>query len=73
MIIRLDNGERQRLPVGETVKGWTLQSLESRRAMLSAATGQQAVLEMAFATDQTPARGRDRRHGKSGSFLVGLG
>jgi hypothetical protein len=54
VIIRLDNGERQRLPVGEMVKGWTLQSLESRRAMLSAATGQQAVLEMAFATDQTP-------------------
>jgi len=54
VIIRLDNGERQRLPVGETVKGWTLQSLESRRAMLSAANGQQAVLEMAFATDQTP-------------------
>ena len=54
VIIRLDNGERQRLPVGETVKGWTLQSLESRRAMLIAATGQQAVLEMAFATDQTP-------------------
>ena len=34
VIIRLDNGERQRLPVGESVKGWTLQSLESRRAML---------------------------------------
>ena len=54
VIIRLDNGERQRLPVGETIKGWTLRSLESRRAMLSAANGQQAVLEMAFATDQTP-------------------
>ena len=54
VIIRLDNGERKRLPVGESVKGWTLRSLESRRAMLSAATGQQAVLEMAFATDQTP-------------------
>ena len=39
--------------MGETVKGWTLQSLESRRAILSAASGQQAVLEMAFATDQT--------------------
>ena len=55
VIIRLDNGERKRLPVGEAVKGWTLQSLESRRAMLRAATGQQAVLEMAFATDQTPS------------------
>ncbi|MDB2644862.1 hypothetical protein N9Y37_10450 [Luminiphilus sp.] len=54
VIIRLDNGVRKRLPVGEAVKGWTLKSLGSRRAMLSAATGQQAVLEMAFATDQTP-------------------
>ena len=55
VIIRLDNGERQRLPVGESVKGWTLQSLGSRRAMLRARNGQDAVLEMAFATDQAPA------------------
>ena len=55
VIIRLDNGERQRLPVGESVKGWTLQSLGSRRAMLRARNGQQAVLEMAFATNQAPA------------------
>ena len=55
VIIRLDNGERKRLPVGESVKGWTLQSLGTRRAMLQAATGQRAVLEMAFATDQAPA------------------
>ena len=55
VIIRLDNGGRQRLPVGESVKGWTLQSLGSRRATLEAATGQRAVLEMAFATDQAPA------------------
>jgi hypothetical protein len=55
VIIRLDNGERQRLSVGESVKGWTLQSLESRRAMLQAATGQRAALEMAFATNQAPA------------------
>ena len=55
VIIRLYNGYRQRLPVGESVKGWTLQSLGSRRAMLRAMNGQQAVLEMAFATDQTPA------------------
>ena len=55
VIIRLDNGERKRLPVGESVKGWTLQSLGTRRAMLQAAAGQRAVLEMAFATDQAPA------------------
>ena len=52
VIIRLDNGERQRLPVGESVKGWTLHSLGSRRAMLQADTGQRAVLEMAFATEK---------------------
>lgn len=55
VIIRLDNGERQRLSVGESVEGWTLQSLGSRRAMLRAATGQRAALEMAFATNQAPA------------------
>jgi hypothetical protein len=51
-IIRLDNGERQRLPVGESIKGWTLRSLEPRGALFEAATGQQAFLRMAFSTDQ---------------------
>ena len=53
VIIRLDNGERQRLVVGESIKGWTLGSIESRRALLQAATGEQARLEMAYATDQS--------------------
>ena len=53
VIIRLDNGERQRLPVGEAVEGWTLRSLEPRGALLQAATGQRALLEMAFATNQS--------------------
>ena len=52
-IIRLDNGERQRLLVGESIKGWTLGSIESRRALLQAATGEEARLEMAYATDQS--------------------
>ena len=52
-IIRLDNGERQRLPVEESVKGWTLQSLEPRGALFEAATGQRALLRMAFSTDQS--------------------
>ncbi|MDG2442662.1 MAG: hypothetical protein P8M13_05340 [Luminiphilus sp.] len=52
VIIRLDNGDKQRLSVGESVKGWTLQSLGPRRAMLQSSAGQPAVLEMAFATDQ---------------------
>jgi hypothetical protein len=51
-IIRLDNGERQRLSVEESVKGWTLQSLEPRGALFGAATGQRALLRMAFSTDQ---------------------
>jgi hypothetical protein len=59
-IIRLDNGERKRVPVGEFVKGWALQSLEPRGALFEAATGQQALLTMAFSTDQSveasPAR-----------------
>ena len=53
VIIRLDNGERQRLVVGESIKGWTLGSIESRRALLQAATGEDASLEMAYATDQS--------------------
>ena len=53
VIIRLDNGERQRLVVGESIKGWTLGSIEARRALLLAATGEQARLEMAYATDQS--------------------
>lgn len=52
-IVRLDNGERQRLPVGEAVKGWTLRSLEPRGALFEATTGQRALLQMAFSTDQS--------------------
>ena len=53
VIVRLDNGERQRLPVGASVKGWTLRSLEPRGALFEAATGQRALLQMAFSTDQS--------------------
>ena len=52
-IIRLDNGERQRLPVGESVKGWALQSLEPRGALFEANGGQQARLRMTLSTDQS--------------------
>lgn len=52
VIIRLDNGERKRVVVGESIKGWRLESIESRRALLQAATGEEARLEMAYATDQ---------------------
>ena len=53
VIIRLDNGERQRLVVGQSIKGWTLGSIESRRVLLQAVTGEEARLEMAYATDQS--------------------
>ena len=52
-IIRLDNGDQQRLVVGESIKGWTLGSIESRRALLQAVTGEEARLEMVYATDQS--------------------
>ena len=67
VIIRLDNGERQRLVVGESIKGWTLDSIESRRALLQAATGEEARLEMAYATDQSILA--TETDGESGSAL----
>ena len=66
-IIRLDNGERQRLVVGESIKGWTLGSIESRRALLQAATGEEARLEMAYATDQSILA--TEMEGESGSAI----
>ena len=39
--------------VGESIKGWTLGSIESRRALLQAATGEEARLEMAYANYQS--------------------
>ena len=66
-IIRLDNGERQRLLVGESIKGWRLGSIESRRALLQAATGEEARLEMAYATDQSILA--TEMEGESGSAI----
>ncbi len=66
-IIRLDNGERQRLVVGESIKGWTLGSIESRRALLQAVTGEEARLEMAYATDQSILA--TEMEGESGSAI----
>ena len=66
-IIRLDNGERQRLVVGESIKGWTLGSIESRRALLQAVTGEEARLEMVYATDQSILA--TEMEGESGSAI----
>ncbi len=66
-IIRLDNGDQQRLVVGESIKGWTLGSIESRRALLQAVTGEEARLEMAYATDQSILA--TEMEGESGSAI----
>ena len=66
-IIRLDNGEQQRLVVGESIKGWTLGSIESRRVLLQAVTGEEARLEMAYATDQSILA--TEMEGESGSAI----
>ena len=54
VIVRLDDGARRRITVGESVKGWKLSAIESRRARLRSPSGEEAVLKMAFATDQVP-------------------
>lgn len=54
-IIRLDNGERQRLTVGMSVKGWTLKRVEPRRVHFESAAGSQANLDMVFAKRETVA------------------
>ena len=66
-IIRLDNGERQRLALGESIKGWSLSSIESRRVLLQAVTGEEARLEMAYATDQSILA--TEMEGESGSAI----
>ena len=66
-IIRLDNGEQQRLVVGESIKGWTLGSIESRRVLLQAVTGEEARLDMAYATDQSILA--TEMEGESGSAI----
>ena len=66
-IIHLDNGERQRLALGESIKGWTLSSIESRRVLLQAVTGEEARLEMAYATDQSILA--TEMEGESGSAI----
>ena len=66
-IIRLDNGDQQRLVVGESIKGWTLGSIESRRALLQAVTGEEARLEMVYATDQSILA--TEMEGESGSAI----
>lgn len=48
IIIRLDTGERERLVVGESVSGWTLQSVTPRGAQFQSNTGSLANLQMVY-------------------------
>lgn len=54
IIIRLGNGDRQRLAVGEKLKGWTLRSVAPRSAIMWSGNGEEAKLEMVFSVAQTP-------------------
>ena len=56
IIIRLDNGERERMVVGDVVKGWTLQRVGPRHAEMESATGDRVSLQMIFAVDQEPVQ-----------------
>lgn len=50
IIVRLENGERQRLVVGASLKGWILDWVGPRQAVFIASRGAgQAQLDMAFA------------------------
>lgn len=50
VLVRLEDGERKRLVVGDTLKGWILDWVGPRRAVFVASRGAgQAQLDMAFA------------------------
>lgn len=49
IVVRLADGGRERVLKGASLDGWTLQSVGSRSARLSAPGGNTAVLRMAFA------------------------
>jgi len=55
VIVRLDNGERERLTLGQSVNGWTLRTVAPRGARFTASTGAEAHLEMAFSKRQSTA------------------
>ena len=64
VIIRLDNGERKRLTLGQSISGWALRAVDPRSARFTAASGAEAYLEMAFSRRQSTAA--DRAEAASG-------
>ena len=53
-IVRLDNGERHRLVIGDRLEGWTLQSVSSREIRFVSESGEVADLDMLLSRAQQP-------------------
>ena len=53
-IVRLDNGERHRLGVGQKLEGWTLQSVSAREIRFVTDSGEVADLDMILSQSQQP-------------------
>ena len=58
VIIRLDNGERKRLTLGQSISGWALRAVDPRSARFTSTTGAEAHLEMVFSRRQPTATDR---------------
>lgn len=56
-IIRLKNGGSRRLTVGESLQGWTLESVADRIVRLVSTNGDAGELSMVRANNQTPITG----------------
>ena len=53
-IVRLDNGQRRRLSIGDKLDGWTLQSVSAREIRFVAESGEVADLDMILSQSQQP-------------------
>ena len=53
-IVRLDNGQRRRLVVGDRLDGWALQSVSAREIRFVSDTGEVADLDMILSQSQQP-------------------
>ena len=53
-IVRLDNGERHRLIIGDRLEGWTLQSVSPREIRFVSDSGEVADLDMLLSRAQQP-------------------
>lgn len=53
-IVRLDNGQRHRLLIGDALDGWTLQSVSAREIRFVSDAGEAADLDMVLSQSQQP-------------------